>query len=193
MPKKKKKPRGKAKGSQFERDVCKDIYTAFASFGATPEDVRRSILSGGHEHSFGDIGLSEALRKIFPFAIECKWYKKIELYWLQEPWKKMGKSCWFRVWWKQTLEGAHRGGRVPILIFKSNNHPVLCATPVHRMDESVWHIVRAMQHSIVYDQGRSKGGEGKIWVGKWHKFLEACVEVAATRKREQRGKSRATR
>ena len=103
------------------------ITTVFAKFGISPTDAFRSILSGGHKESFGDISLSSSLAALFPFAVECKWYKKLDLYKLLLPWDKMGKSNLFRQWWIQTLEGAEKSKTLyPLLVFKANNKETFC-------------------------------------------------------------------
>lgn len=125
--KKKKKPRGKQKGNGFERKVMSLIVSAFAEFGITPTDAFRSILSGGHKQSFGDISLSSSLAALFPFATECKWHKKVTLYQFLTPYVKMGKSCKFKLWWEQTLEGSNKSKMLkPLLVFKGNLDSIHC-------------------------------------------------------------------
>lgn len=124
--------RGKSKGNNFERKVMHEVTKAFQCFGVTHTDAFRSILSGGHKESFGDISLSPALAKLFPFATECKFYKKVDLYQLMEPWEKMGNANKFKNWWVQTLEGAEKSKALyPLLIFKGNNKAVMCMIYKH--------------------------------------------------------------
>lgn len=131
--KKRKKPRGKAKGNGFERDIKKLILKTFAPFGITENDAFRSTLSGGHVESYGDISLSSSLAKLFPAAVECKFYKKVDLYSFVVSWNSMGKSNKFRRWWEQTLAGAvkSKGSLFPLLVFKSNNNPTYCVGYLH--------------------------------------------------------------
>ncbi len=125
--KKRKGSGGKRKGNAFERAIMNKIVKTFSPFGITVTDAFRSILSGGHKDSCGDISFSPALIKMFPFSIECKFYKKIDMYNLLVPWEKMGKSNKFKMWWNQTLEGAKKNPKLaPLLVFKSNNNEIMC-------------------------------------------------------------------
>ena len=130
--KKKKRVSGKRKGNGFERKIKQQILETFAEFGITPQDAFRSILSGGHKESFGDISLSPALAKLFPYALECKHYNRVDLYQLLKPWKKMGKANKFKEWWKQACEGAVKSKELyPLLVFRSNGQEIMCMLYSH--------------------------------------------------------------
>lgn len=118
---------GKRKGSSFERKTMRQIILAFAKFNVASTDAFRSILSGGHKESFGDISLSPALAKLFPFSVECKHWRVVDIYQNFCQFDKMGKACKLKKWWQQTLEGAKKSGQLkPLLVFKSNNKRTLC-------------------------------------------------------------------
>jgi hypothetical protein len=131
--KKKKKRNGHRIGGAFENKIKKLLLDAFAPFGIGPTDAFRSVMSGGHKDSCGDISLSPALCKLVPYAIECKNWSRIDLYQLLVPWKKMGKVNKFKEWWKQTLEGAEKsnGALHPLLVFRSKGQPIMCMLYSH--------------------------------------------------------------
>lgn len=109
---------GRAKGAAFERHVAKLIVTAFAGEGITAKDCYRTPLSGGHIHASksdpGDLVMSRALRKLFPYSVECKHYRDLE-------WPKLLSSNSkgeFAQWWAQACKAA--GNLAPVLIFRQN-------------------------------------------------------------------------
>lgn len=124
---KKKKARGKKKGNGFETTIRRQITKAFSAHGITDTDAFKSILSGAHKESFGDISLSKALSKLYPYATECKWHRKIDLYNFLTQWEKMVKSNQLKNWWAQAIEGAAKCKHLyPLLVFKSNNKSTFC-------------------------------------------------------------------
>ena len=113
-------PRGKAKGSEFERKIAKEIVKAFKPFGITQKDCWRSTGSGGHARSAGDLDISDRLYKLFPFCLEMKHRKKIryENFLL----KKLSEE---RRWIRQTCDGAGKcEGSTPVLVMRANNNPI---------------------------------------------------------------------
>ncbi len=120
--KKKKKNRGHGKGSSFERKIAKQIVKAFKKFGVKQNDCWRSVLSGGHQMSAGDLRMSARMEELFPYAVECKHYKKIRLenFLTGNPKGKEVK------WLQQTLEGADKSdGLKALLVMKANNQKIL--------------------------------------------------------------------
>lgn len=113
---------GRAKGSAFEREVAKMIVATFASKGITKEDCYRTPLSGGHVYASkkdpGDLQISAALAKLFPYSVECKSYRSL-------PWEKLVRrtTSIFDKWWEQALRAAEGTKRLPILVFKQNGSP----------------------------------------------------------------------
>src|SRR5207245_294100 len=99
---------GKSKGSGFERKVAKLIARAFKKFGIHQRECWRSVLSGGHAISSGDLTFSPRLEKLFPYSVECKHVRRIR-------WERFliasedRKKSWPEVQWlQQVLEGADK-------------------------------------------------------------------------------------
>ena len=124
---------GSAKGKAFERHVAHMIIDAFASFGITKQDCYRTPLSGGHfaasKEEPSDLVLSPKLRKLFPYVIECKSYRKLDWHKLLVP----GPKGHWQEWWDQVnkaAEGGAHDARIagifskPLLVFRQNRSPV---------------------------------------------------------------------
>lgn len=115
-----KKGRGKAKGSGFERQIAKDIVKAFKKFGITQRECWRSINSGGHKIAIGDLEMSSRLMELFPYAVECKFRKKIRfqnfmLAGLNEE----------KAWYRQAVDASRKSdGLKPLLVMKENFGPI---------------------------------------------------------------------
>lgn len=126
-----KKGGGRSKGSSFERQVAKMVVTAFADFGVKKRDCYRTPLSGGHIHAKhldpGDLVISKKLKKFFPFHVECKFYRRVELWPLWLPIDKHKPAWKFKKWLDQTLKACGPSKRhYPMLIWKENLGPVFC-------------------------------------------------------------------
>jgi hypothetical protein len=172
--------RGRPKGGGFENAICADIVDAFEQFGVTDQDVYRSKQSGGHKSAYGDIGLSSALAKLFPFAPECKWWKNVFLHDLLLPWEKMSKTkARFGGWWLQTLRGAAKCHRMPLLIFKANKATVLCAIPLSDLRAAQQKALReGRPYLFTLAPRRLKQQDlSRILVVPWKRFLRSCVRV----------------
>jgi hypothetical protein len=118
---------GKKKGSAFEREVAKLIVRAFSKHEIKQRECWRSCLSGGHEMSCGDLYLSDRLAKLFPWAVECKFYRKI--LWqnfLMDP--ESRKKSWKELQWLKQAEDAVAAkpgiGLEPLLVMKENRGPI---------------------------------------------------------------------
>lgn len=130
---------GRAKGNSFERRVAALVVKAFSSFGITKTDCYRTPLSGGHRFASkvdpGDLVMTKKLRKLFPFHVECKHYRKVELFPLWLMGSKAYKKAWkFRSWIKQAStasEGqAKKFSMAPMVVFKGNGSaPIMCLYP----------------------------------------------------------------
>lgn len=116
---------GRVKGNAFERQVAKMIVEAFSDHGIDSKHCYRTPLSGGHRYAKkcdpGDLVMSPELRKLFPFAVEAKSYKRLKWRELLSPLKKSGQ---FYKWWQQACLGATSQGLNPLLVFKENNSPI---------------------------------------------------------------------
>ena len=154
-------PRGKAKGSEFERKIAKEIVKAFKCFGITQRDCWRSTLSGGHSRSAGDLELSQRLEELFPFCLEMKHRKKIrfENFLLEKSNKEE------RRWLVQTLEGAAKIKEMtPVLVMRANNCPIYALVG---------------NRSEVHDDGPEIWIDGEMWkLLPWKKFLKLAVARA---------------
>ncbi len=127
MPKKKRKGgKGKRIGGAFERTVKKILITSFECLGITPTDVFRSEGSGAGKHAFGDLSLSPSMAKLFPFAIECKTRRKVQLFDFLQPFYKK-RSSPLKKFWMQACEGACKSNTLkPLLVFKGNGKTIQC-------------------------------------------------------------------
>jgi hypothetical protein len=135
-------PKGKGKGSAFERRIAKDIVKAFKKKfpWVSQRHCWRSVLSGGHEMSAGDLEMSPEMERLFPYAVECKFHKKVNWWhFLLPPGSKSFKKTWPEWQWvAQACEGARkRKGLKPLLVVHGNRGPILVVrTP--RADETGW-------------------------------------------------------
>ena len=115
----------RSKGSGFERQIAKAVVAVYAAefpkknFDKT--DCWRTPLSGGHhaisKHDPGDLQYSPRLKKLFPWSVECKSYRR--LHWHRLMTKKKNKGHWNK-WWSQCVKAAGKLGMSPLLIVKEN-------------------------------------------------------------------------
>ena len=138
----------KAKGSSFENKTAKQILKA-AGNQFTRTDCYRTPISGGHPFASknhpSDLVLSKKLRKVFPFSVECKHYKKLEL---QHFFTRQGD---FLKWIDQAMK-ATENSRVavePMIVFRWNLSRTYCIVP--------W-----ITHSGTYIRFRYRGKEWKV-------------------------------
>ncbi|HWY34910.1 MAG TPA: hypothetical protein VNX68_09700 [Nitrosopumilaceae archaeon] len=123
---------GKAKGSQFERDVCKKL-SLWISDGKNENLLWRSAMSGGrstvmnksgktNKEQAGDISATgrEGHDLIDKFYIECKNYKDlgIDRFLINE-------SCKLGKFWNEACKAAYKNEKQPMLIVKQNFFPEL--------------------------------------------------------------------
>jgi hypothetical protein len=112
------------KGCAFERLIAKAIIKA-AGKGFTAKDCYRTPMSGGHPHAGeSDLILSKALRKIFPFCVECKHYKVFQ------PKQLFKDNAIVKGWMTQvqTASSKDKFRRHPLLVFRGNNTDTYCAS-----------------------------------------------------------------
>ena len=118
---------GRTKGSGFERHVAGLIIDAFKEYGIQKEDCYRTPLSGGHRFAAksdpGDLLMTPKLQALFPFVVECKFYKKLNWVDLMNP---VGLKSQFGTWWAQATKAAHELSKPPLLVFKGNRTDVYC-------------------------------------------------------------------
>ena len=124
---------GRAKGNGFENKIAKMIVKEFHDFGIRRKHCYRTPGSGGHRQARntdpGDLVIHRKLRKLFPYCVECKFYKSIDLWNLFLSFRYHVKSSKFKTWLKQVCTAAKRTHQIPLLIFKKNNADILCALP----------------------------------------------------------------
>lgn len=115
------------KGAAFERDIAHRIRDRF---GLTAKDVYRTPLSGGHP--FGDAGdlvMSEAAVRAFPFLIECKHVKR----WhpgllLNTPMSELELA--YRAQARAALRrSVGRGKRWPMVVVMGDRTAIYCSAP----------------------------------------------------------------
>jgi len=127
--------KSKAKGSEFERKICKEL-SLWISRDKREDLFWRSAMSGGRstvalksgkklKSQSGDISAVHSLGFKFTekFLIECKHYKNLEFAGLIH---NRGKLIFF---WQKAFAEAINHSKLPILIAKQNNYPtvvVLC-------------------------------------------------------------------
>lgn len=124
---------GKSKGTEFERQVCKDL-SLWVSKGKREDLYWRSAMSGGratiqykkgiiNETQQGDITSIDPLGALLTkqFVIECKFYEDLKI--SQSIIKGKGFLIEF---WTELLLKCHGVKKEPILIAKQNLYPVLC-------------------------------------------------------------------
>lgn len=121
---------GKAKGTAFERGVCKDL-SLWVSHGEDQDLFWRSSISGGRAtvalrkgraiKPAGDIcAVSPGGHRLTDrFFIECKFYRDLEL--------RRFLIHAGRLWefWEHCVKQALQHGRTPLLIARQNRFPTL--------------------------------------------------------------------
>ena len=124
---------GKAKGAQFERDVCRDL-SLWVSEGKQEDIFWRSAMSGGRSTiaakrgkrlaaQAGDISCIHEMGMKFAakFLIECKFYADLQYGGLMT-----GKGHLVE-FWQETVTEAVRCEKFPLLIAKQNRiSPMAC-------------------------------------------------------------------
>ena len=127
---------GKSKGASFEREVCKKL-SLWVSHGEREDLFWRSAMSGGRatvgarkgkdlSHQAGDICSvhSDGHKLTDAFFFECKHVKSLQLD--QFLIKGTGTLAGF---WTKAKQEAKRHNKIPIIIAKQNNWPVLWIGP----------------------------------------------------------------
>jgi hypothetical protein len=130
-----KKGSGKAKGSQFEREVCVAL-SKWVSYGVAEDLFWRSAMSGGRatvgsqrgkqlRRQAGDISAvsAEGCKLTDIFYIECRFYKSLDIE------AFLLKSCG-KLWafWDETTIKAQVHSKQPMLIAKQNRLPTIVLT-----------------------------------------------------------------
>lgn len=118
----------KAKGSRGEREVVALLREWWKddSFVRAPESGALSTVMEGTNAPRDVVGrlAGDILAPPdFPFCVEVKFYKDIDLW---QTFKGTTKSQLAK-WWKQVVNDAERSDRWPLLFFKANHKPWMVA------------------------------------------------------------------
>lgn len=137
----------KSKGNSFEREICKKL-SLWLSNNKMDDVFWRTSNSGGRytsrkkvgkttENQIGDIGLNsdfEPGKKFLEkFVVECKFYKSLDFWGLILENKS---SDVFNFWCKLLVE-SDNVEKHPLLIYKTNNRPILVLTSSYISDKFV--------------------------------------------------------
>lgn len=122
---------GKAKGSAYERECCKNL-SLWLSRGLRDDLFWRSAMSGGratvkfksggkNQTQSGDITAidSQGEKLTSKFLIECKWYQDLNITSMM-----LDKgSLALPAFWKKAIMESTRCGRLPMMLAKQNFFP----------------------------------------------------------------------
>ncbi len=111
----------KAKARRLQNVVCEDLRKVF---GFTASDIKAAVMG----ESGIDIKLSNAARKLIPFAFECKATENLQL------WAALD----------QAEDNATRENLLPALVFKRNRSDIYVALP--------WRVFLKLAYDSVYDR-----------------------------------------
>ena len=125
---------GKRKGGSMERQISKAL-SLWITNGKKEDVLWRSALSGGRAtvahkrgsslgHSAGDISAIAPEGHVLTdsYYLELKHYKKLSLDCLLK-----GKGPLLDIW-KNTVKEASKYNKIPVLIYKQNNYPIMWVT-----------------------------------------------------------------
>lgn len=123
----------KAKGSAFERIVCRDL-SRWISDGQYEKLFNRNVLSGGRfsravKSNETELGLAGDIAAAHPLAyeflthcsVECKHYRQLGI----EAYMFGAKTCLIASALKQAARDCAGAGTYPLVIVKANNRPTL--------------------------------------------------------------------
>ena len=119
------------KGSSFEREVASRLIACLGDLGFEASDCYRTPLSGGHfaakKTDPGDLLIGPKLLEHFPFSVECKNDKRLNLhnFWGDLHFQKSAETGWLA----QAVKAAENQQRCPLLVFKKNRTPTYAAGP----------------------------------------------------------------
>lgn len=156
-------PRGHSKGSAFERKIAKEIVKAYKKqgFKVDQRDCWRSVLSGGHEMSYGDLRMSDKMLRLFPFAIECKHRKKVRV---ENFFMTKNKEL---SWVEQAVGGCRGEALTPVIVMRGNFGKILAL--VGPLSE-----VHDRKRAEIYFQDY----DGPWQMMYWSVFLKRAIEHA---------------
>ena len=145
----------KAKGAEFEREICKKL-SYWVSKNQRDDIFWRSAMSGGratiglragkerHAQS-GDLSSIHSMghKLTDEFYVEMKFYKDLQLHLLIT--QQTGNLYSF---WNTTMQEAKAYKKTPWLIAKQNRQPILLCTKYMNLPKPIRHLVRAQFPSL---------------------------------------------
>ena len=152
--------KGKAKGSAFERQICKEL-SLWVSVGEHQDLFWRSAMSGGRatvgakkgidlRRQAGDVSAvaPEGHSLTDRFFIELKTYKdlRLGLFFLEGKGPLAG-------FWKKACQEAKRYGKNPILIVKQNQIKPFVLTRMDTIEDLVMTGALDPHHRVPHDRG----------------------------------------
>lgn len=162
---------GKAKGSQFERDVC-TLLSRWVSSGKQDDCYWRAAMSGGRatvahkkgkllSNQVGDISCIHPIGSKFTnhFALECKFYADLDLQGLHTG---KGKLLEF---WEEITKQATQHKKLPFMIAKQNR-----LKPFVYMSEDGAHKLGLGRSRFAFMSVRYN-----MWALELDKFLKVCT------------------
>jgi len=161
------KPRGKAKGGKYEREVIAMIVKAFKSRGITKEDCYRTP-RGSKE---GDIKCGSALAKMFPFTIEAKHYQSVPSLHMLRKFEDMEVSWPWRKWWLQLEEECKITKKAGILVFREDHGLDLVSISTFGLPTGWYDKLRKRARFVTFKDGQ------EIWTLPFDKFLKVAKRV----------------
>jgi hypothetical protein len=118
--------RGKQKGSEFERNICREL-SLWISDGRYKNVFRRNTFT-----QTGDLIVNPALKDekirelalkfLDMFNVECKSYKNIDLLAELDVGEGRRKTTELESWWKQCCEDAVNSRKYSLLVIKRNRY-----------------------------------------------------------------------
>lgn len=145
---------GKGKGGAFERKICKAL-SLWVTHGDRDDVFWRSAMSGGRatvrrkkgkstQTQVGDISPVDAVGQPFIdiYVVECKHYNKLDI----ESAVIQGNGKLVEFWDKLVIE-AKGCNKLPMLIAKQNNRPVLVCV-CKRSIKTVLRSYRLLEHKF---------------------------------------------
>lgn len=156
--------KSKQKGAAFELLVVKEIRKAINK-KMKDEVCFRTPRSGGHPMIGGaDIQIKSKLRKVFPFAVECKHQKTIKTD------KLFSVNKNIQHFLAQAIENTEERGDYPMLVIRGDRTEILCASTISAFNEAGYGILAAADTPGLIFKFR-----GNIW--KWVRLKEVMKRL----------------
>lgn len=153
---------GKSKGSQFERDICKQL-SLWITAGKREDCLWRSAMSGGRatvsKRKGIDVRQTGDICAVSPeghaltdyFFIECKHYKNlaIDSFFITQ-------GGILHKFWDECRKKARNHDLNPMLIAKQNNKPAIVLTYIRHLDGPLKATTRGIEIRLLSDLLRTR-------------------------------------